>query len=86
MKVEYDISLISDNNKKFRIGSDIYFTYLYNGKKYTCIGIISKISIDRDEFEIRNVVLDGFYLAKDLKIKYNNVENGIIDSTSNAYY
>lgn len=86
MKVEYDISLISDNNKKFKIGSDICFTYLYNGKKYTCLGVISKISIDRKEFEIRDVVLDGFYLANELKIKFNNVENGIISYTLNGYY
>ena len=85
MKAKITKTLISDENKEFKIGDDIHFCYCKNNTKtYDCFGIITEIR--EDSLEINNAQIDGMNVSDTLTIKYSEVKDGIIHYTDNSLY
>ena len=85
MKAKITKTLISDENKEFKIGDDIHFCYCKNNSKiYNCFGVITEI--EDDSFKINNVQIDEMNVSDILTIKYSEVKDGIIHYTDNSWY
>lgn len=85
MKAKITKTLISDENKEFKIGNDIHFYYCKNNSKtYDCFGIIT--DIEEESFKINNVQIDKMNVSDTLTIKYSEVKDGIIHNTDNSWY
>lgn len=85
MKAKITKTLISDEDKEFKIGDDIYFEYCKTDTKtYECFGVIT--DIEEDLFKINNVQIDGMSVSDILTIKYSEVKDGIIYYTDNSWY
>lgn len=83
MEIKITKTIISDENKEFKIGNDIHFLLERNNKTYDCFGII--IDIKEDVFEINSVEIDKMNVSDELSIKYSEVKNGIIHHTYNNW-
>ena len=83
MEVKITKTIISDENKKFKIGDDIHFYLNRNNKTYDCFGIITEIK--EDSFEINNVQLDKMNVSDTLTIKYDEVKDGVFHFTDTGY-
>lgn len=84
MEVKIVKTLISNDNKEFKVGNDIHFFLNRNNKIYDCFGIITVIK--EDVFEINNVQIDKMNISDELTIKYLEVKDGIIHHTDNNWY
>ena len=85
MKAKITKTLISDEDREFKIGDDIYFEYCKNGiKTYDCFGVITDIK--EETFKINNVQIDKMNVSDSLTIKYSEVANGSICHTDNSWY
>ena len=72
--------LLSCDGKKFKIGSDVYFILYRNNKEYGCFGTIEDIS--DESFDINSVYIDDMMLYDGLRVKFNEVKDGIINYAS----
>lgn len=84
MRSKITRTIISDEDKEFKIGDDVHFWLNRNNKTYECFGVITRI--DEEEFEVGNVQLDKMSLSDVLVINYAEVHNGIFNHTDNGWY
>ena len=85
MKSKITKTLISDENKEFKVGDDIHFYYCKNNTKtYDCFGIITDIM--EDKFTINHVEIDKMCVSDELTINFSEVKNGIIHYTDKGFY
>lgn len=84
MKAKITRTIISDENKEFKIGNDVHFNLNRNDKTYSCFGVIT--SIEDDMFQIDNVQIDKMNVSDKLSIKYSEVKDGILHYTDNSWY
>ena len=75
-------SIVSDDNKEFKINDDINFILCRNNKGYKCFGII--IDIYEKAFKISDVVIDGMNLSNYLTVEFDEVKDGLIKATDNG--
>lgn len=83
METKITKTIISNENKEFRIGNDIHFYLNRNNKTYDCFGIITEIK--EDTFEIENVEIDKMKVSDKLTIQYTEVKDGILHFTDNNW-
>ena len=84
MKAKITKTLISDENKEFKIGNDIHFYYCKNNSKtYDFFGIITEI--EKESFKINNVQIDKMNVSDTLTIKFSEVKDGIIHLADNNW-
>jgi hypothetical protein len=83
MEVKITKTLIA-NGRNFKIGDDVHFYLLRNGKEYNCFGIITDIK--ESEFYIEDVEIDKMNVSDTLVIKYTEVKDGKLSYTDNGAY
>lgn len=84
MKANITKTLISNENREFKIGNDICFNLNRNNKTYHCFGVITDIK--ESEFEICNVQIDKMNISDNLNINFSEVQDGILHLTDQAWY
>lgn len=80
MEAKITRTIIDNNENERKIGNDVGFGLLRNDKCYTCVGVITDIT--ERSFTITNVLIDKMPLSEKLIIKYEEVEDGILESVS----
>ena len=80
MEAKITRTIIANDGNEFKIGNDVGFELLRNGKCYECVGVITDIT--EKSFTITNVLIDKMPLAQKLTIKYEEVEDGILQRVS----
>ena len=83
MEAKITKTIISNENKEFRIGNDIHFYLNRNNKTYDCFGVITEIK--EDAFEIDKVEIDKMKLSDKLTIQYTEVKDGNLHFTDNNW-
>lgn len=80
MEAKITRTIVDNNGKEYKIGRDVGFGLLRNGKCYTCVGVITDIT--EKSFTIKDVLIDRMCLGEKLIIKYEEVEDGVLESVS----
>lgn len=83
METKITKTLISNEGKEFKVGSDIHFYLERNNKTYDCFGIIADIK--EDVFKIDSVQVDKMNVSDKLIIGFAEVKDGIIHHTDNNW-
>ena len=77
-------TIITDENREFKIGDDVCFGLKRNNKTYECFGVIT--DIHDDSFDVRKVQVDKMNVSDTLNIRYSEVKDGILHYTDNSAY
>ena len=83
MEAKITRTVVDNNGSEYKIGNDVGFGLLRNDKCYLCVGVITDIT--EKSFTITNVLIDRMSLCENLTIKYEEVEDGVLESVSHSY-